>query len=74
MNSESTQRARVKVSFGRKYSVAQYESLDIFIGAEDDCEHDESVVEGLERLTTWVQDSFEELCAKVEGQKKGAKK
>lgn len=65
---------RVRVSFSRKYNVAQYESLDVHVGAEDDCKPDEDINAGFDRVIEDVQAKFEELCGKIEGNKKGGKR
>lgn len=66
--------ARPYVSFTRKYNLGGYESMDVSVGLSDDCTADETAEDGLLRVSDLVQEQFEELCAKIEGDKKEKKK
>ena len=62
-------RDRVTVSFTRKYALKQYESLDLFVGLGSDKRAEESTEEAFVRVEETVQQEFEKLCGKIEGQK-----
>ena len=73
-NNQITQRARVTVSFSRKYNVAQYESLDVHVGLSKDQDADEDLDQLFDNVEDIVQEEFEKLCRKIEGSKKENKK
>ena len=68
--------ARPYVGFTRKYNLGNYQSMDVSVGLSDDCreEDEETPQEGIQRVAKLVQEEFEKLCTKIEGNQKGGRK
>ena len=66
--------ARPYVSFTRKYNLGNYQSMDVSVGLSDDCTEAETAEDGIKRVAEVVQEQFERLCEKIEGNQKGGKK
>jgi len=67
---EHGSQARPYVSFTRKYNLGKYQSMDVSVGLSDDCGSNESPEDGFERVSATVQEQFERLCEKIEGNQK----